>query len=430
MKWIPSFILLPVALSGNAISAAFARSLVLTLFLLVFRASPVVAQQYPVQASVQIQPPYSVYLSDYANDRLAVQLQLRDLSKGELSVRLRWQIQGPGVSLVTTPTFLPESHLLGVGMPLRLDGYALAPYLRPPALSGGGLGPTWQRQAELPEGFYTFCVQVLDDITGAVISNSACASVWLMRHEPPLLNLPEAEAQPTAREPQQLTFQWTPLHRGRPNTQFMTEYDFRLVEIWPAGRNPNEAMRTSVPLYETVTSNTMLVYGPGEPPLVPGRSYAWQVRARSLVNGESLDMFNNQGYSEVRSFRWGEACAMIDGVVAESLSGGRLQLRWEAAAHSRFTVRYRPQGSTTWYAQETFEPEAILTRLSSNTTYEYQVGGYCGSVAATLSTLATVQTLDEVVPEYACGLPLPRQRGTQQRHSTTRPARGRPVARR
>ena len=88
----------------------------------------------------------------------------------------------------------------------------------------------------------------------------------------------------------------------------MTEYDFRLVEIWPAGRNPNEAMRTSVPLYETITSNTMLVYGPGEPPLVPGRSYAWQVRARSLVNGESLDMFNNQGYSEVRSsFRWGEA---------------------------------------------------------------------------------------------------------------------------
>ena len=151
-------------------------------------------QQYPVQASVQIQPPYSVYLSDYANDRLAVQLQLRDLSKGELSVRLRWQIQGPGVSLVTTPTFLPESHLLGVGMPLRLDGYALAPYLRPPALSGGGLGPTWRRQAELPEGFYTFCVQVLDDITGAVISNSACASVWLMRHEPPLLNLPEAAA--------------------------------------------------------------------------------------------------------------------------------------------------------------------------------------------------------------------------------------------
>ena len=366
------------------------------------------AQQYPVQASVQLLPPYSVYLSDYANERLVVQLQLRDISKGEIPVRLRWQIRGGGVYLETNTTYLPTPNTVGVGMPLRLDGYDLAPYLRPENLLGNGGTAAWRRQAQLPEGMYTFCVQVLDDVTGAVVSNAACASAWLLRHEPPFLNLPEHEAKPEARDPQQLTFQWTPRHTGRPNANFQTEYDFRLVEIWPDDRDPNDAMQSSIPLYEATTSSTMLVYGMAEPLLIPGRRYAWQVRARSLVNGESLAMFNNQGDSEVRSFRWGDACVAITEVRAEALSGGRIRLRWEApGTHSSYRVQFRQKGTSRWYQQETFQPEAIITRLQPSTAYEYQVGGYCGSIAAGLSTLASVGTLEEVVPEYACGLPVP-----------------------
>ena len=366
------------------------------------------AQQYPVQASVQLLPPYSVYLSDYANERLVVQLQLRDISKGEIPVRLRWQIRGGGVYLETNTTYRPTPNTVGVGMPLRLDGYDLAPYLRPENLLGNGGTAAWRRQAQLPEGMYTFCVQVLDDATGAVVSNAACASAWLLRHEPPFLNLPEHEAKPEARDPQQLTFQWTPRHTGRPNANFQTEYDFRLVEIWPDDRDPNDAMQSSIPLYETTTASTMLVYGMAEPLLIPGRRYAWQVRARSLVNGEALTMFNNQGNSEVRSFRWGDACGAITEVRAEALSGGRIRLRWEApVTHSSYWVQYRQRGTSRWYQQETFHPEAIITRLQPSTAYEYQVGGYCGSIAAGLSTLASVGTLEEVVPEYACGLPVP-----------------------
>ncbi|MGB3779214.1 MAG: fibronectin type III domain-containing protein [Tunicatimonas sp.] len=366
------------------------------------------AQQYPVQASVQLLPPYSVYLSDYANERLVVQLQLRDISKGEIPVRLRWQIRGGGVYLETNTTYLPVPNTVGVGIPLRLDGYDLAPYLRPENLLGNGGTAAWRRQAQLPEGRYTFCVQVLDDVTGAVVSNAACASAWLLRHEPPFLNLPESEAKPEARDPQQLTFQWTPRHTGRPNANFQTEYDFRLVEIWPDDRDPNDAMQSSIPLYETTTASTMLMYGMAEPLLIPGRRYAWQVRARSLVNGESLALFNNRGDSEVRSFRWGDACGAITDVRAEALSGGRIRLRWDPAApHSSYRVQYRQKGSSRWYQQESFQPEVIITRLQPNTAYEYQVGGYCGSIAAGLSTLASVGTLEEVVPEYACGLPVP-----------------------
>ena len=366
------------------------------------------AQQYPVRVSVQLLPPYSVYLSDYANERLVVQLQLRDISKGEIPVRLRWQIRGGGVYLETNTTYLPTPNTVGVGMPLRLDGYDLAPYLRPENLLGNGGTAAWRRQAQLPEGMYTFCVQVLDDVTGAVVSNAACASAWLLRHEPPFLNLPEHEAKPEARDPQQLTFQWTPRHTGRPNANFQTEYDFRLVEIWPDDRDPNDAMQSSIPLYEATTSSTMLVYGMAEPLLIPGRRYAWQVRARSLVNGESLAMFNNQGNSEVRSFRWGDACVAITEVRAEALSGGRIRLRWEAPiTHSSYRVQYRQKGTSRWYRQESFRPEVIITRLQPSTAYEYQVGGYCGSIAAGLSTLASVGTLEEIVPEYACGLPVP-----------------------
>lgn len=69
-----------------------------------------VGQTYPVQASLFMQPPYSVYLSDYTaggSNRLGLNLLLRDMSRDSLAVRLHFTIEGQGFSLRSKAGYLP-----------------------------------------------------------------------------------------------------------------------------------------------------------------------------------------------------------------------------------------------------------------------------------------------------------------------------------
>ena len=45
-----------------------------------------------------------------------------------------------------------------------------------------------------------------------------------------------------------------------------------MVEVWPENRDPNEAILTGTTFYRTTTSATSLLFGPGEPPMEPGRN--------------------------------------------------------------------------------------------------------------------------------------------------------------
>src|SRR6185312_2492556 len=106
---------------------------------------------------------------------------------------------------------------------------------------------------------------------------------WIILNDPPFLNTPSNAVKVPVRAPGVVSFQWTPRHKGSPNSAFSTSYLFQLVELMPgAYTNPQAAFLSSVPLYETTTSSTMLVYGMmGEVPLEPGRNYAWRVKAIS-----------------------------------------------------------------------------------------------------------------------------------------------------
>src|SRR5882762_2949141 len=82
------------------------------------------AQNFPVQATTQIIPPYSLYLQDYVseNDRLSLVLFLKDLNHAEYRVRLRFSIEGNGVSISTNPQYRPPPTFLQGGIPLSLSG--------------------------------------------------------------------------------------------------------------------------------------------------------------------------------------------------------------------------------------------------------------------------------------------------------------------
>ncbi|UII27632.1 fibronectin type III domain-containing protein [Fulvivirga maritima] len=374
-----------------------------------FFSQQVSAQSYPVQATFQLTPPYSLYLSDYAaadNNRFVLNVLLRDLSRQDLQVRLRLTIEGTGVSITTRPDYRPQPLFLQGGMPLMLGAADLGAYFNPENLIFQGISKDQVvRGNALPEGFYRICFEVLEYNLGTEVSNMACGSAWLMLNDPPIINTPFNGEKVRVQDPQTQLFQWTPRHTGSPNSAFSTAYDFELVELWPEGRDPNNAIQSTPPIYETTTYSTSLVYGIAEPPLVPGRRYAFRVRARAINGIEPMDLFKNDGYSEVYSFIYGDACSPPVVVEASTVSSSRIKVSWQTGpAQTEFVVYYRKEGSDDeWQSEKTYLEELTLDGLQPETTYEFQVAALCGAANGGKSGVVTSATSENPVTNYTCG---------------------------
>ena len=269
------------------------------------------SQTYPVQASLFITPPYSVYLSDYTmagSNRLTLNAFLADLNRPDLELRFRLIIEGSGIQIKTKQGFIGERFTLLSGSPTQIYGEDLQEYFALQNLDLSGVSRSQlEKTGALPEGIYRFTVEVLEYNRGVQISNSASSTAWLILNDPPLINLPLDNQVVTAADPQTIRFQWTPRHKGSPNSSFSTEYMLKVVEIWPEGRNPNDAINTTNPIFETTTANNYFVYGLAEPPLIPGRKYAFQVQARANSGIDQLELFKNNGYSVDTFFYRGQA---------------------------------------------------------------------------------------------------------------------------
>ncbi|MET3047601.1 hypothetical protein, partial [Flavobacterium covae] len=134
-----------------------------------------------------------------------------------------------------------------------------------------------QYSSTLPQGNYKYCIEVYDFITNQRISQKSCTFYYFVYNEPPLLNSPSNHELVGFQDPQNLIFTWTPRHLNAVNI----EYEFELVELLDHQVPSNHAFLTSIPLYKTTTSTTVLHYGPVEPQLIAGRKYAWRVKALS-----------------------------------------------------------------------------------------------------------------------------------------------------
>jgi TANFOR domain-containing protein len=381
-------------------------------FLLAGYSQRVSAQTYPVQVITQLTPPYSVKLSDYTGataDRMAVNV-FADIARPELQVKFRLRIEGQNVTITTKPEYNPPPVTIRGGMPERFTGYDLAEYFNPANLTFQGITrQQFMKTGSLPEGFYRFQVEVLEYNRGIPISNTGTANAWLILNDPPIVNLPRQDEKLKPQSPQNVLIQWTPRHTGSPNSAFATEYEVTMVEVWPASRNPNDAILTSPPIFETTTQSTTIVYGPAETPLEPGRRYAFRVRAKSMVGIEEMDLFKNKGYSEVVSFVYGDACDLPTGIRAESLNSTRFTVNWDGQLnHTGYKVRYRLAGDNTapWFEDNTVMNEAVISSLKANTKYEYQVAGVCGLFNGPYSTVATIITKEAPPMEYSCGIPM------------------------
>ena len=368
------------------------------------------AQVYPVNGNAALIPPYSVYLADYtsrATERLMVNIVLNDVTRPELRVRLRLKIESQSIRIETKPEYIGSEIILQGGVPLRLSGTDLTEYFNPNNLNFSGITRReFEKTGALPEGFYQFSFEVLEYNRGVKISNSIIAPGWLILNDPPIVNLPRNGEKLRPTVPQNLIFQWTPRHTGSPNSAFSTEYDIEMVEIWPANRNPNDAILSSPRILETTTRSTTFIYGPAETPLELGRQYALRIKAKSIVGVEEFDLFKNNGYSEVVTFVYGDACDMPENIRLET-GATKFRVMWDGKFnHSAYTFRYRQAGTTNWYESNTVINEVNIYALNPNTTYEYQIAGMCGVFSGEYSPLAFLKTNDAGEASYSCGLPM------------------------
>jgi hypothetical protein len=334
---------------------------------------------YPLQVNANVVAPYSLYLSDYysgTRDRLAITLINRDQLTPTVNVRLRMTITAAGgIRIQTNETSFIQPIIVEAGVPVRLTQEDLAPYFQPDNIITQG----FLSAGKMPEGMVEFCFQAVEAYTGRVLSTSTCTRAWITSQKPPLLSLPRNEESIGFREPLNVLFQWTPLHQGLAQV----EYDFILKELWDNGMTPQAAFPYSPEIYRETTRSTSVVYGAMQPPLLPGKRYAWCVQAKARDGMEELNVFQNNGYSEIRWFKLQDNCQPLE-LVEATAERKRVNLTWTPLPeHIGFTINYREKSSgeqqNEWKEQSTQQPQTTLYGMKAGAIYEYRVGSICMS---------------------------------------------------
>lgn len=367
------------------------------------------AQVFPVQVITEITPPYSVYLSDYTtpgSNKLAVNILLTDINRFNYPVKLRLVIEGEGILIRTSASYMPTQIILDGGSPLRLTGEELSAYFNPGNLDFQGYSKEkFRASGTLPEGIYRIGFQVLDYNKSIPISSTGSSTAWLILNDPPIFNTPEKNAKLMASEPQNIMFQWMPRHLGSPNSAFNTEYIFQLFEIWPTGLNPDQVVLSTSPLLEKTLYSTSYIYtNTIEASLIPGRQYAYRVQAR---DAEGRDLFRNKGYSEVQMFTYGDPCDLPTGIEARAGNPGSIIIDWEPTPYNTgYYIQYREAGdeNNEWFPTTVYINSLTIDKLKHDTKYEYQVQGQCGTVSSNLSETYSVRTQPKKQTKVECGL--------------------------
>ncbi|MDQ8013088.1 MAG: fibronectin type III domain-containing protein [Flavobacterium nitrogenifigens] len=365
-----------------------------------------IAQTYPVTISTQITQPSPIYLSNYAdattiNSPIKVQIALNDLTISNRQIRLKCYFQGQSISLMTNDFVVGARNLfLEGGVPLQLTNVDLAPYFEYQNLVG--INPNQYAQA-LPEGIYNFSVEVYDFATNKKLSKKTSVTTIIFQNDPPFLNLPLNNASIMQQNIQNIIFSWTPRQINVSNV----EYEFSLVEIWDKYTPVQNAFLYSPPLYTTTTRSTTLQYGVSEPQLLPGKKYAWRVKAKALLGAEEIGVFKNNGYSEIFAFDYETYCTAPLAITTTDISQDQAKITWSGDIDNfDYQVNYREKNANSdWYKIVTPREFATISNLKPNATYEYTVGASCEVGKYTHSTVHEFSTMakDEIA-FVGCGI--------------------------
>ncbi len=385
------------------------RRLILTIFTIIYFAGQGIAQKYPIAVTPQVNAPAPVNFYNYAdatavNSPLRVQLLLNDITINNEQIRLKVYFEGNGIAFQSNDVVIGADPLfIDGGVTLTLTNVELAPYFEFQNILG--ITPNVYGQF-IPEGSYQFCFEVFDFTTGNRLSSKSCATTYIYKNEPPILNLPFNKSNIEAKEVENIVFQWTPRHINVSNV----EYELSIVEIWDDYVDPQAAFLSSQPVFETITRNTSFVYGPTQPLLLPNKRYAWRVKATALQGAEEIGLFRNEGYSEVFWFSRTSPCSELQFVSAEAKGISKINVFWDEDPneYTEYTIAYREAGKPNayWFTKRTNSGWATIWNLKPGTTYEYKVKAKCKYQYGEYSDIqeVTTETAEDETADYNCGI--------------------------
>lgn len=287
-----------------------AKCFVATLVLLWLFTVSLVAQNYPIQITVIVNPPYSTKISDYTSQPGKIMATIRNTTNfgRAAQVYLSGEISSEsGISVRTVQGYKPaQPILIAPGASLIVNLNNIEEVFSGANVEYEGITPSEIIEGNgLPEDIYTICLRAWDFRTDEPLSGEnpvgCCAPFNVTNLEVPMIMQPICEDNITATIPQNIIFSWT-----RPaGAPLNIRYKIFMVEVQPSDHHPEDAINSArFPFFQTTTNINTFIYGPAQPALVTGKTYAFRITAEDPM-GRAV--FRNGGRSEVCSFSWNKS---------------------------------------------------------------------------------------------------------------------------
>ena len=194
------------------------------------------SQSLPVSASLILNPPHPITYSKYTDlgsNSLQLNINFLDFNEPSWDVYFSISIESQDIKLSTKPNFKPSiPTTIFSGVPKTLLGSDLYEYFDFNNITFQNIdASTINSTGNLPEGYYTFCVTVLDYRSGIPISTTSCNSAFLSLEQPPIIISPACE---TAIEPSSnpnIFFNWQMSGGSSPATTLNSTYKLFIYQI-------------------------------------------------------------------------------------------------------------------------------------------------------------------------------------------------------
>jgi len=347
----------------KTIYSKISRLIAVVLFITV--SAPLHAQ---VTVNLNVLPPYSPFFRDYSgitSNQVIVTLT----STQNLKVYMTASIvkDDNSVSVNVKDNYRPLIPInLVANIPQTFSGAALRNIYGGSSendliLTGITYNDILYNQA-LPEGNYSFCIQVRDFSTGAIIAED-CRILDILYLEPPQITYPVDLSTVDATTPQFVLTSWTPVTAGVAGIS----YRLRIAKLIP-GVTPTDALNNAAQIIidkSNILTTTFPLDISSGIKLDTGYSYAMQVTASS-----SKAYFKNNGQSEPVSFYYnGNGLNAYSNITLNFINPNSKKNYVEAGNETNFLVNWN------WFDMSTSQDTIQLndTVYKSLSVKKYQV---------------------------------------------------------
>ena len=376
----------------------------LVIILLFLIASGVHSQVFPVRTITSVAAPYPTSLEQFTNienGHISLTIIPNDVSLHNYPIKLRLAIAGGSFKIYTDPNYIHKNIILNNGEAQTFSGPELAEWFNIDHLIFEGISKNqYLKTGRLPEGICQVWFETYDFYRNFNISSTSKAMIWMTENDPPQLNFPTNTIELPASDPQNIVFNWTQRQSPFSIAGSGNEFTFEIWELCPESLNADEVSRSMRPFYQIPVTSSTLSYTADAPILVPGRKYAWRITVKDPTG---RNRYKNDGYSEVRWFRFGKICE-VPVPLADKIAPTSLGVKWEAnIMYDKFELRYRNKNSkdANWYSKDASGSSVTIEGLQPNSEYEIQLHGFCGGQEGNYSSSLTMRTKQETTT--TCG---------------------------